>query len=151
MGGGRDLFAGRKDGSLFPVAIELNPIETVEGPCVLVSILGTIEHSSAHEEALSRQRLEILRLLAAEFGHDFNNLLGTIELEAELFLTSTSPDREGIVRIKEIVGRASASVRQLMSFAGAEKPAVEPLDLSRLVHQMLDATRMSISKRGLEG
>ena len=36
MGAGRDLFGVKKDGNEFPVEIGLNPIETDEGPMVLV-------------------------------------------------------------------------------------------------------------------
>jgi PAS domain S-box-containing protein len=47
MGGGRDLYALRRDGSEVPVEIGLNPIETAEGLFILASIIDITERKSA--------------------------------------------------------------------------------------------------------
>ena len=47
MGGGRDLFAIRKDGSEFPVEIGLNPVETEDGMMVLSAIVDITDRQQA--------------------------------------------------------------------------------------------------------
>ena len=47
MGGGRDLYAVKKDGSEFPVEIGLNPIETDEGLMVLSALVDITQRKAA--------------------------------------------------------------------------------------------------------
>jgi PAS domain S-box-containing protein len=104
----------------------------------------------AQEEAFDRQKLESLRVLTAGIAHDFNNLLGGILAEAELAETEMAEDsspREEIQTIKAVAIRASEIVRQLMIYSGQDKPDAEPVDVSRLVEEMLDLLKVSISKR----
>ncbi len=49
MGLGHELFARRRDGSLVPVEIGLNPIDTELGPFTLASIVDTTERKRAEE------------------------------------------------------------------------------------------------------
>lgn len=50
MGGGRDLFAMRKDGTEFPVEIGLNPVETEDGMFVLSTIADITKRKTAEEQ-----------------------------------------------------------------------------------------------------
>jgi two-component system cell cycle sensor histidine kinase/response regulator CckA len=104
----------------------------------------------SQEESLARQKLESLGVLAGGVAHDFNNLLGSIVANSELVLSELpdgSPATEGVESIKNVAGRAAEIVRQMMSYAGQEDTVFEPVDLSGLLHEMLEFLKVSISKR----
>jgi PAS domain S-box-containing protein len=115
--------------------------------------IGTVTDISdlkrAQDASLARQKLESLGVLVGGIAHDFNNLLGSIHVQAELAELSGEEGRfpyAEIRTIKTISLRASEIVRQLMLYAGHEKSDFEPVDLSRLVAEMLALLRVSISK-----
>ena len=114
----------------------------------IVSCSDITDLKRVQEAALARQKLESLGVLAGGIAHDFNNLLGSIHANAELAEVQavTGFPAEEIQAIKAISIRASEIVRQLMIYAGHEESDSEPLDLSRLIKEMLDLIRISISK-----
>ena len=108
------------------------------------------EVKRSQEEALARQKLEGLGVLAGGIAHDFNNLLGGILATSELVLSELpvdSPAYGGVESIKKVADRAAEIVRQMMAYAGQESTEFEPLDLSGLVKEMLQLLKISISKR----
>jgi PAS domain S-box-containing protein len=115
----------------------------------IVSGSDITDLKSAQEASLARQKLESLGVLAGGIAHDFNNLLGGIHANAEIAEASEGDipfPADEIQNIKAISIRASGIVRQLMIYAGNEGSNVEPLDLSRLVREMLDLIKISVSK-----
>jgi PAS domain S-box-containing protein len=109
------------------------------------------EVKRTQQEALARQKLESLGVLAGGIAHDFNNLLGGILAEAELVETDLavgSASREEIQRIKTAAIRGSEIVRELMIYAGEnQKDLNQTVDVSRLVEEMLTLLKVSISKQ----
>jgi two-component system, cell cycle sensor histidine kinase and response regulator CckA len=106
----------------------------------------------AHAEDFERQKRESLGALSAGIAHDFNNLLGSILVDAELAeadLPAASPPFEQIQRIKAVAIRASEIVRELMIYSGQDKADLGPVDLSRLVEDMLELLKVSVSKHAV--
>jgi two-component system cell cycle sensor histidine kinase/response regulator CckA len=122
-----------------------------------VRVFGTCQDITdsrrTQEEALARQKLESLGVLAGGIAHDFNNLLGGILAEAELIednLPAGSSVVEEIGRIKNVAIRGAEIVRELMIYAGHDQNhLVAPLDLSELVEDMLELLKVSISKHAV--
>jgi PAS domain S-box-containing protein len=116
------------------------------GSCIDITDLKRTQ-----EEDMARQKLESLGVLAGGIAHDFNNLLGGILVEAELveseLVAGLSPMDE-VARIKAVAIRGAEIVRELMIYAGRDQASlVEPVDLSRLVEEMLELLKVSISKQ----
>jgi two-component system cell cycle sensor histidine kinase/response regulator CckA len=91
-------------------------------------------------------------VLASGIAHDFNNMLGGILAHSELALAKVpadSPVAEGVNTIKVVALRAAEIVRQLLAYAGEESSSFEPVDLSRLVGEMLPLLAVSISKHSV--
>jgi PAS domain S-box-containing protein len=123
------------------------PADTFAG--YIGSGVDITELKRTQEEAVARQKLESLGVLAGGIAHDFNNLLGSIMAEAELveadLAAGLSPD-SAIAGIKTVAIHGAEIVRELMIYAGQDRASVELVDLSRLTVEMLELLKVSISK-----
>ena len=130
--------------NLIPMRNGLGRIHRIVGACVDIT-----DFRRTQEVALARQKLESLGVLAGGIAHDFNNLLGGILAQAELAETELAggsiPGQE-LRAIKNVAIRAGEMVRELMVYSGQDEARLEPLDLSRLVEEMLQLVKISISK-----
>jgi signal transduction histidine kinase len=142
----------KKDGDIIWVSLTASVIRDAEGEPLygLAMIVDITESKRAEAEALARQKLESLGVLAGGIAHDFNNLLGSILAEAELAsanLAAGLSTGEDLQRIMTIAIRGAEIVRQLMIYSGQDKAKlVAPLDLSQLVEEMIELLKVSISK-----
>jgi len=95
------------------------------------------------------RRLSSIGTLAAGIAHDFNNLLAGILANAELALSEVAPRSralEELQRIRTVAIRGSEIVRELMVYVGQDPPHPEPVNLSKLVEEMLAMLRISVTK-----
>jgi two-component system cell cycle sensor histidine kinase/response regulator CckA len=118
----------------------------------IASCIDITDLKRAQEDAFDKQKLESLRVLTGGIAHDFNNLLGGILVEAEVAetdLAEGSSPLEGIRRIRVVALRAAEIVRELMIYSGQDKATLKSLHVSRLVEDMLELLKVSISKHAL--
>jgi PAS domain S-box-containing protein len=141
----------RKDGSFFDVVYSLSPISIGgQNKGVVVVFRDVTASKIAQAESFTKQKLESVGLLASGIAHDFNNILGAILAQAELAQTQLADGlaaQDEMKGIQESAVHGSEIVRQLMTYAGKESVAAEPVDISRLVEEMLELLKVSISKR----
>ena len=134
--------------NLIPLRNDAGVISRIIGACI-----DTTDLRRTQEEALAKQNLESLGVLAGGIAHDFNNVLGGILAQAELVepdLPVGSAPRQEIQRIQAAALRGSEIVRELMIYAGQDQTnLVEPVDISRLVREILELLRVSISKQAV--
>jgi PAS domain S-box-containing protein len=148
---GQELVIQRFDGRQAFVLNAAAPIRDAHGKIAgcSVAIMDITELKEIEKQLREAQKLESLGVLAGGIAHDFNNLVGSILANSELAqqkLPSASPAEEEIRNIQKVAGRASEIVRQMMAYAGQETAAMECVDLSGLVSDMLQLLHISISK-----
>jgi two-component system cell cycle sensor histidine kinase/response regulator CckA len=142
-----DLPSGRRyfNSNLIPLRNGPADIHRIVGACI-----DTTDFKRTQEEALARQKLESIGVLAGGIAHDFNNLLGGILSQAELAekeLAAGSLPGQELQVIKNVAIRAGEMVRELMVYSGQDNPgSLDPVDLSGLVTEMLELLKISISK-----
>jgi len=129
----------------------------------LANILSTVCQRDRAEAALEEseqkllqsQKMEAVGLLAGGVAHDFNNLLTAIRCYADILhedLGVISPDMQPKVgEILKATARASALVRQLLTFSRKQVLQPEFLDLNNVVTELKDLVRSLLSENiGIE-
>jgi len=122
----------RKDGVSFPVEYASSPIfdaGVIAG--AVVTFRDISERRRLEAQLTQAQKLESIGRLAGGIAHDFNNLLTTIASCAELArdsLPAAHPVQEDLRTIQDIIDRAHALTRQLLTFA--RKQAIVPQQFS---------------------
>lgn len=126
----------------------------------LLSIVTDITAQRQAEEERKRmdqqfqhaQKLESLGVLAGGIAHDFNNLLVAMLGNAGLALMELppeSPARPTVQAIELAAQRASELTRQMLAYSGKGRFIIEPLNLSRIVEEMVHLLEVSVSKRAV--
>jgi PAS domain S-box-containing protein len=144
----------KKTGEIIWISLTASMIHGPDGEPLhgLAMVEDITEAKRIQEEALARQKLESIGVLAGGIAHDFNNLLGGILVQAESIgqdLPEGSSQTEELHRIKEAAIRGSEIVRELMIYSGQDKAELEPVDVGRLVEEMLGLLKLSVSKHAV--
>jgi PAS domain S-box-containing protein len=158
----RNCLAGKTGGSLeFQVARPNRDVRTVTSTFEVLldgdgsprRVFGTCQDVTdtkrAQEESFARQKLESLGTLTKGIAHDFGNLLGGVLAQAELALAELDSGwscKEELQTIHGVAVRGSEIVRQLMIYAGVKTVVIGPVDLSKIVEEVLALLSISVSK-----
>jgi len=147
MGSGADLVATRGDGTPFPAAIGLHPLEgTHEG-----EVLATIIDLTARErvEKLARtadeERSKLLQSMMAGIGHDLKNLLGVV-LGNAVFLQEAGADAEAIADLLVASRQSVVLAEQLLDYSSARKDARTEVHLDALVRKARPLLRAMVPR-----
>ncbi len=104
------------------------------------------------EDVFAMQKLESVGTLARGIAHDFNNLLGSLLAQAEfaqMELAAGSSPEDELRRIRDVAIHGAGIVRQLMVYAGNESQDLTEIDISRIIEEMLDLLKVSVSKHAV--
>lgn len=147
MGGRRELFARRKDGTEFPVEIGLNPIQTLNGLVVLANVVDISARLATEEEARRQReqvellgRASLLGEMTASLAHELNQPLGAMVNNATAALQYLEQNRLQPEQLQDILtdvvddGRRAYDVMQNVRSAIKKGTAIRgPLNLNDVV------------------
>jgi PAS domain S-box-containing protein len=126
----------RKDGSVYPVEVQVQ-LTTFEGQHAFVAmILDTSERDQLQREYLHAQKLEAVGRLAGGLAHDFNNLLMGVISGCRMATRMVEHDEATTELLDEIgaTARKGAGItRQLLDFSRKRPYETTPCDLSAIV------------------
>lgn len=152
MGGGRDLFGLRRDGSELPVEIGLNPIETEEGTFVLASVVDISLRKQEERERVELERqlrqvqkMDAVGTLAGGIAHDFNNILGAIMGFGELLRSSVEEEqaRRDLDELLAFTRRGKELVQRIQAFGKRKEGRRVPLTLEDPLREVASLVRSS--------
>jgi len=139
----------KKDGSLYEADATISPVLDKSGNIThFVSIKRDVTHEIELEKQLIQaQKMESIGTLAGGIAHDFNNILGIIIGNAELAVDDV-PDRsfakECLDEIRSASLRASALVKQILSFARKSLTERNPVQIIPIIKDSIKLLRASI-------
>ncbi len=146
-----------RDGSRLQLEIRRNPIQTEQGPRVLLAITDVSERVRQEEQLRQSQKMEAFGRVAAGVAHDFNNLLLALGGSLELLLDEVA-DRPQAMEAAQIALRATQRGKgmtdRLLALAHQQDLIAAPVGLRSLfgeLHQLIrhlfhtgPAARMSL-------
>ncbi|CAN5205956.1 hypothetical protein BH11PLA2_BH11PLA2_19040 [soil metagenome] len=100
---------------------------------------GERQRRDLEAKMFQAQKLESLGVLAGGIAHDLNNILTPVVGYAEMArdcLPSDSPAVPILAEVESNARRAADLVMQILAYAGKGRFILEPVNLSRLVHEM---------------
>ncbi len=107
------------------------------------------ENQRLQELYAQSQKMESIGRLAEGIAHDYNNMLGVILGNSEIALEQAEANDEfhrSLEAIHEAALRASATTRQLFTFAGKQSISPEPIDFNELIGGKIEHCRGGMRK-----
>ena len=146
----------RKDGSVFTAHVVIDPIRDDKGTLIgFAKVTRDVSERKAQQAELEKarealfqsQKMDAVGQLTGGIAHDFNNLLMAILGSLEL-AKKRLPDDPNLKRLIDnaVQGakRGSTLTQRMLAFARRQALDPRPLELSDLVHNMLELLERSI-------
>ncbi len=140
----------RKDGGILEVEITAHFLE-LDGKEYSCAFVRDIRERKELELRLRQaEKMEAIGRLAGGVAHDFNNQLAGIMGYAELLRLAVADNPKAMEFVEELSGAvhvAAELTAQLLAFSRRGKFLAEPVDLHRLVRDVVSMLSRSIDKR----
>ena len=149
IGTGREMDAGRKDGSRVPIRLTVSELE-LDNTRHFLGIIHDLTLDKKRQAELQRaQKMEAVGQLTGGLAHDFNNLLTVVIGNLELLEMRTDDTKlhELINEALEASNLGAALTSQLLSFSRSQSLAPEHVALNDLVNTMLPILKRTLDEK----
>jgi len=150
----------RKNGTQFPVEIELTPIQAGSEPMALATLIDQSERHRAEEaqrDLVHASRLAVLSEFTASLAHEINQPLAAILSNAEaaeMLLDTNLPPLDEVRRILADIRqddlRASDVIKKLRMLFRRGTVERQSVDIQRVIQDVLGLMRNESQRRGIE-
>jgi two-component system, cell cycle sensor histidine kinase and response regulator CckA len=132
----------RKDGSIFPVMIDITDIPGPGGEVRMrvVNVQDISEQKNLENQLFQAQRMESIGTLASGIAHDFNNILGIILGHVSLLeqtLETPGKFQKSVRTISDAVNRGANLVQQILTFAMKSEFPHEIVNVNSLIQDLV--------------
>jgi PAS domain S-box-containing protein len=140
-----------KDGRRIDVSVTVSPIKDSTGQIIGMSKVARdiTERRKLEAQFRQSQKMDAIGQLAGGVAHDFNNILGVIQIQSALLKTgdNLSPKQLDFAeQIGAATQRAAALTRQLLLFSRKEILQLRDLDLNQSINDMTKMLRRTIGE-----
>jgi len=142
----------RKNGSHYPVEVHLQ-LTLVHSATLFVAIIQDISERKGLEGQLQQaERLAEMGTLASGMAHEIGTPMNVILGRAEYLMGKTSDEKtkKGLGTIVTQVERITKIMNQLLSFARRRPIERKPMNLTAVVHDIVDVVRERLEKRDIQ-
>lgn len=149
IGIGREMDAGRKDGSRVPIRLTVSELE-LDGGRHFLGIIHDLTLDKKRQSELQRaQKMQAVGQLTGGLAHDFNNLLTVVIGNLELLERRTDDSKlHGLLNeALEAANLGAALTSQLLSFSRSQSLTPEHVALNDLVGTMLPILKRTLDEK----
>jgi two-component system, cell cycle sensor histidine kinase and response regulator CckA len=154
-----ELSGRRANAEEFPLEASISQCSVQKRQLITLILRDSSERRRAEDERLKflsqiqqTQKLESLGVLAGGIAHDFNNLLMAVLGHADLALDAlptASEARDDLAEIRRAAQRATELCKQMLAYSGKGRFVIQPVEIQKVVEEMLHMLRVSISKNAI--
>ena len=137
----------RRDGSTFPVEVNLSPASDDKGAPMIAAIRDISDRKAIENHLLRSQKLEAIGTLTGGIAHDFNNLLAVIIGNLDLLAedgTLTQDDRPLVEQALGAALKGAELTQRLLAFARRQPLQPTQIDVNDLVEGLCILARRTL-------
>lgn len=143
------LQATRKDGSVFPVEIDLAPVETESGVMIAAAVRDITARKALEHQLAQAIKMDAIGKLTGGMAHDFNNYLGVIIGNLDLLGETAKPD-PGQTRFIDAAlkgaERAAELTQSLLAFSRRQPLDARTTDLNQRIREIVKLLQRTLGE-----